>query len=177
MLGIPNRGLVAGAIVAATGLVAGCGGSYGSPPTTTTSTNSTNPATTFSVASVSGVGSVVVDGKGRTVYILTSAAKKNVPCSDASGCTGVWPDLALPSGTAAAKAGTGLDASLLGTKLSDGETYPTYNGYLLYEYTGDSASGQANGQGIKSFGGTWYTLNASGKPVKTSGSGGGYGYP
>jgi hypothetical protein len=79
----------------------------------------------------------------------------------------------------------GIKASLLGTKkLSDGETYPTYNGWLMYEYTGDSGSGQANGEGIKSFGGTWYVLNPSGQPVKSKsggssnsgGSGGGGGY-
>ena len=163
------------AIVAAIAL-AGCGG--GSTAPTTTTATSANPATNFSVGIASGVGNVLVDGKGRTVYILTSSGEKNVPCSDASGCTDVWPDLPLPSGTAAAHAGTGLTASLLGTmKLSDGETYPMYNGYLMYEYTGDSAIGQANGEGIKSFGGTWHALSASGKPVKTSGSSGGYGYP
>ena len=53
----------------------------------------------------------------------------------------------------------------------------TYKGWRVYEYTGDTGSGQANGQGLKSFGGTWYVLNASGQPVKTSSSGGGYGYP
>ncbi len=157
--------------------LAGCGGGSSSPKTTTTSSSggSKEPGTSFSVANVSGVGNVVVDGKGRTVYILTSDAKKNVPCTDASGCTGVWPDLPLPDGTSAATAGSGLDASLLGTmKLSDGETYPTYNGYLVYEYTGDTGAGQANGQGIQSFGGTWYVLDASGQPVTSSGSGNGY---
>jgi predicted lipoprotein with Yx(FWY)xxD motif len=119
---------------------------------------------------------VLVDGKGRTVYILTSGGKTNVPCTDASGCTKLWPDLPLPDAVSAAKAGTGVDASLLGTKkLKDGETYPTYNGWLVYEYAGDTGPGQANGQGIKSFGGTWYVLNSSGAPV-TSGSGGS-GYP
>jgi predicted lipoprotein with Yx(FWY)xxD motif len=53
-------------------------------------------------------------------------------------------------------------------KLSDGETYPTYNGWLMYEYTGDSGPGQANGQGLRSFSGTWYVLNASGNPVTSS---------
>jgi len=120
---------------------------------------------------------VVVDAKGRTVYTLTSAAQKNVPCTDANGCTAVWPDLPLPNGTSAANAGMGLNASLLGTmKLSDGETYPTYNGYLVYEYTGDTGSGQANGEELKSFGGTWYALNASGTLVKRSSSNGGSGY-
>jgi predicted lipoprotein with Yx(FWY)xxD motif len=153
--------------------LAGCGGGSAAPPTTTTGSAS-NPAPSFSVANVSGVGNVVVDGKGRTVYIFTSTAKKNVPCTDASGCTALWPTLPLPNGTSSATAGSGLDASLLGTMtLSDGKTYPTYNGYLLYEYAGDSASGQANGEGIKSFGGTWYVLDSSGSPV-TSSSGGGY---
>lgn len=62
-------------------------------------------------------------------------------------------------------AGTGVKASLLGTKkLSDGKTYPTYNGWLMYEYAGDPGPGQAKGQRIKSFSGTWYVLNASGTP-------------
>ena len=103
----------------------------------------------------------------------------NLPCTDAGGCTGLWPDLALPDGSSGAKAGTGVKASLLSTKkLSDGETYPTYNGWLVYEYSGDSGPGQANGQGMASFRGTWYVLNASGNPVTTmsGGSSGGGGY-
>jgi hypothetical protein len=79
-------------------------------------------------------------------------------------------------------AGTGVKASLLGTKkLSDGKTYPTYNGWLIYDYAGDPGPGQAKGQRIKSFGGTWYVLNPSGNPVTTlasnagtTTSGGGY---
>ena len=69
--------------------------------------------------------------------------------------------------TTAAHAGAGIQPGLLGTKkLSDGETYPTYGGWLLCEYTGDAAPGQAHGQKIKSFGGTWYTVSPTGKPVE-----------
>lgn len=179
MLGFPNKVVVGGAGVLAV-ILAGCGGGSSKPPTSTSSSGSSaNPATKFSVANVSGVGNVVVDGKGRTVYILTSGGKTNVPCNDASGCTKLWPDLPLPNGMSSATAGPGIKASLLGTmKLSDGETYPTYNGWLMYEYTGDPGPGQAKGEGIKSFGGTWYALNASGNPVTSgsgsSGGGGGY---
>ncbi len=179
MLGIPHRGLVVGASVVLTGLVAGCGGSNGSGPATTGggvdgSHKTVQASARFSTANVSGLGTVLVDGKGRTVYILTKNGRTNVPCSDASGCTAVWPDLPLKGGAMAAKAGTGLTSSLLSTKkLSDGETYPTYNGWLMYEYTGDSGPGQANGEGITSFGGTWYALSPAGKPVK-SGSNGSY---
>ena len=121
----------------------------------------------FSAMNVPGVGMVLVDGRGRTVYLLTSGDHTNVPCDDSSGCTKVWPDLPLPQGTSSAVAGSGLQASLLSTmKLSDGETYPTYNGWLMYEYVGDSGPGQANGQGIQSFGGTWYAISPAGTPVK-----------
>jgi predicted lipoprotein with Yx(FWY)xxD motif len=144
---------------------------------TTTGPTSSTPGTMFSAANVTGLGMVVVDGSGHTVYVLTSGGNKNVPCDDASGCTKVWPDLPLPAGTTAATAGSGLQASLLSTmKLSDGETYPTYNGYLVYEYSGDTGQGQGHGQGIKSFGGTWYALSPAGTPVtaapaSTSGNG------
>jgi predicted lipoprotein with Yx(FWY)xxD motif len=181
MLQIPNKVLVGGSAVAVTAILAGCGGGSNKPTTSTSSPGSTaKPGTKLSVASVSGVGNVVVDGKGRTVYILTSGGHTNVPCSEDNGCTAVWPDLPLPDGVSAAKAGPGINASLLGTKKSkDGETYPTYNGWLMYEYASDSGPGQANGQGIKSFGGTWYVLNASGNPATKSGGsgGGGGGYP
>jgi predicted lipoprotein with Yx(FWY)xxD motif len=110
---------------------------------------------------------VLVDGSGKTVYLLTADDKTNLPCDDASGCTKVWPDLPLPDGVTAAHAGAGVNASLLGTKkLADGETYPTYGGWLLYEYVGDAGPGQSHGQKIQSFGGTWYAISPTGKPVE-----------
>ena len=132
---------------------------------------SSSPGTTFSVANVSGLGMVVVDGRGRTIYLLTSGDHTNVPCDDASGCTKVWPDLPLPQGTSAARAGSGIQASLLSTmKLSNGETYPTYNGWLMYEYVGDVGSAQSHGQGIQSFGGTWYAISPAGTPITAGAS-------
>ncbi|HVN50422.1 MAG TPA: hypothetical protein VMT43_03260 [Acidimicrobiales bacterium] len=102
--------------------------------------------------------------------MLTADGKANAPCDDASGCTKVWPDLPLPDGTSTATAGTGLQASLLGSmKLADGETYPTYNKWLMYEYVGDSGAGEAHGEGLTSFGGTWYALAPSGNVVMPAG--------
>jgi predicted lipoprotein with Yx(FWY)xxD motif len=126
----------------------------------------------FSTANVSGLGTVLVDATGRTVYILTADGKTNVPCEDATGCTKAWPDLPFPDGTASAKAGTGAQASLLGSmKLSDGETYPVYHNWLMYEFSGDTDPGQGHGEGIKSFGGTWYALDASGNLVMPAAAG------
>ena len=93
-------------------------------------------------ASVPGVGTVLVDN-GRTVYVLTKPGEKNVSCTAASGCTAAWPPVSR-----------------------------TFDGWRVYEYTGDSGSGQANGEGLKSFGGTWYALTPSGQLAKQSSSGG-----
>jgi predicted lipoprotein with Yx(FWY)xxD motif len=183
--------LAAAIPLAAVGLAAcGSGSSGGSPAVSPASSPSSSPGTSFSTANIAGLGTVVVDARGRTVYILTAPGKKNVPCEDSNGCTAIWPDLPLPDGTTSAHAGSGIDASLLSSmKSSDGETYPTYNGYLMYEYAADSGPGQAHGQGSMTFGGTWWVLSPSGKPITSSGvastsnpssssnsGGGGYGY-
>jgi len=127
---------------------------------------------TISAATVPGVGSVLVNGKdGRTLYLLSSEQNGNITCTDDNGCTKVWPDMELPDGVTAATAGSGVNASMLGTvKSADGHLYPTYAGWPLYEYAGDSGSGQAKGQGIVSFGGTWEALTPGGTPVTAAAS-------
>jgi predicted lipoprotein with Yx(FWY)xxD motif len=151
--------------------LAACGSSsnknVASSPTSAAGSSSTSssPGAKFSAAKVSGLGTAVVDGRGRTVYVLTADGRTSLPCEDSTGCTKAWPDLSLPDGVHAAAAGSGLTASLLGTKLAQGETYPTYGGWLLYEFSGDSGPAQGHGEGIKSFGGTWYALSPSGTPL------------
>ena len=109
---------------------------------------------------------VLVNGAGQTLYLLSSEQGGKLTCTDDNGCTKVWPDTELPAGVTGATAGTGIQASLLGTvKASTGSLYVTYGGYPLYTYSGDSGSGQANGEGIVSFGGTWYVIGVSGHPV------------
>jgi predicted lipoprotein with Yx(FWY)xxD motif len=122
---------------------------------------------TIGTSNVPGVGNVLVNSKdGKTLYMLTSEQGGKLTCTDDNGCTKVWPDTGLPSGVKAATAGAGVNASMLGTiKGTDGELYPTYAGWPLYEYTGDPGAGHANGQGIVSFGGTWEALTPAGTPV------------
>jgi predicted lipoprotein with Yx(FWY)xxD motif len=127
------------------------------------------------------VGTVLVDGRGQTLYMLTSEKGGKITCTQANGCTQAWPETLLSNGTAA-KAGRGVQSSLLGTvKDASGNPEVTYNHWPLYTFSGDSGPGVAKGQGLTSFGGTWYVLNGSGKPVTSSpsgnaSSGGGNGY-
>jgi predicted lipoprotein with Yx(FWY)xxD motif len=151
-------------------LLAACGSSgYASPTTTSTSPQGlAATGTTLRTASVAKLGSVVVDARGHTVYVLSSGATKNLPCTASNGCTGVWPAVALPPGRVSAHAGAGTQAGLIGHVDAGGATYPTYGGWRLYEFSGDTGPSQSGGQGLSSYGGTWHVLSASGSPVTTT---------
>ena len=134
------------------------------------SSASSSGSATVEAKSVSGVGTVLVAGNGRTLYLLTADSPGKSTCT-ASPCTGAWPPLLLTAGATSPKAGTGVTASLLGTATgSAGATQVTYKGWPLYMYSGDSGAGQANGEGISSFGGTWHAVSPSGQPVMMGGS-------
>ncbi len=135
-------------------------GSTGSAGTAATST------VTLSAKSVPGVGTVLVLGQGQTLYLLTSEKGGKITCTPSNGCTKFWPEITLPKGTTAAKAGSGVESSLLGSvKDASGNLEVTFNGWPVYTYVGDSGPGVAHGQRQTSFGGTWYVLNTSGDPV------------
>jgi predicted lipoprotein with Yx(FWY)xxD motif len=113
-------------------------------------------------ASVGKLGTVLVDGTGRTLYLFEADTSTASTCSGA--CAAAWPPL-VTSGTA--KAGSGAKANLLGTtQQSGGMVQVTYNGHPLYLYAGDSKPGDANGEGLSQFGAAWYVLNPSGAATK-----------
>jgi predicted lipoprotein with Yx(FWY)xxD motif len=138
-------------------------------PATTGGLGASNASVTVSAATVPGVGSVLVNGNGRTLYILASEKGGKVTCTAAGGCATVWPPAVLPSGMSQGIAGSGVQASLLGTVQSpDGDVRLTYGGWPLYTFAADTASGTAKGQGLKDSFGLWWVLSPSGTPVTTS---------
>ena len=178
--------LAAGLALVTAATVAACGSSSsstaaGSPSSSAPAGASSAASATISAKSVPGVGTVLVNGQGQTLYMLTSEKGGKITCTQANGCTQAWPETLLTNGATTAKADSGVQSSLLGTvKDASGNLEVTYNHWRLYTFSGDSGPGVAKGQGLTSFGGTWYVLSGSGNPVtSTSGnasSGGGYGY-
>jgi predicted lipoprotein with Yx(FWY)xxD motif len=180
--------LLAGGLVLGTAAtVTACGSSSsstaaGSPSSSAPAGASTAAPAAISAKNVPGVGTVLVNGQGQTLYMLTSEKGGKITCTQANGCTQAWPETLVTNGATTAKAGSGVQASLLGTvKDTSGNLEVTYNHWPLYTFSGDSGPGVAKGQGLTSFGGTWYVLNGSGNPVTSSpsgnaSSGGGYGY-
>jgi predicted lipoprotein with Yx(FWY)xxD motif len=187
--GLLRRPLVALVALAAVGvLAAGCGGNgsggmggYGSSGTTPASGGASSVATVS--ATSTSLGTILVDGSGRTLYLFEKDQPNQSACAGA--CAATWP---VDQSSGAPKAGSGVTASMLGTiKRSDNTTQVTYNKHPLYYFHGDSGAGQQNGQGVDAFGAKWFVVNPAGGAVSSgttaNGSGssggsgsGGYGY-
>ncbi|HEV2254744.1 MAG TPA: hypothetical protein VGS06_16260 [Streptosporangiaceae bacterium] len=146
-----------------------------------TSSSSGTPATNAPAAGGSGsVNMTTINGTA----VLTNSAGKTlywfVPdTTTASKCTGscatYWPPVTGP-----VTAGSGVTGTLGTITRADGTKQATYDGHPLYTYIGDTAAGQAKGNGLNLSGGLWYEMTVSGaKPgasPSTGGGGGGYGY-
>jgi predicted lipoprotein with Yx(FWY)xxD motif len=157
---MPALGLAATAVIAA-----GCGSSsstsYGGAQTT-----KAKPAAAASakvMTSKTSLGTIVVDGQGRTLYMFKKDRGGKSACSGA--CASAWPPDVTSGKPVAAGA---ISASKLGTtKRSDGTTQVTYAGWPMYTYAGDMAAGDTNGQNLDQFGAEWYVLGPSGKEVES----------
>jgi len=163
-------GLVA--LTLATLALAGCGssGSNSGGASAFPKAASGGPAT-LGVAD-SGLGKILVNSKGRTLYLFKKDIGTKSMCTGA--CAVDWPPLVV---IGKPLVGSGANASLVGTSMrSDGKRQVTYNGHPLYLYVGDHKAGDTNGQGANAYGGSWFALSAAGDQASGSGSGSGSGY-
>jgi predicted lipoprotein with Yx(FWY)xxD motif len=153
--------------------VAGCGGSdssgsaegglYGSGGGETSTAQSTTGeaggAGVVAVAKNPGLGTILVDSKGFTLYDFHKDKGGKSACYGA--CANAWPPL---TASGAPQAMSGAEAAKLGTsKRSDGTLQVTYAGHPLYTYVTDTKPGEANGNDVSAFGAQWYALAPSGE--------------
>jgi predicted lipoprotein with Yx(FWY)xxD motif len=154
----------------------------GSSPASSAPASSAS-GTTLDMTTISGTA-VVTNSAGRTLYWFVPDTSTTSKCT--GSCATYWPPVTGP-----ATAGTGVTGTLGTITRPGGGTQATYDGHPLYTYAGDSAAGQAKGNGLNASGGLWYEMTVSGaKPATTAaGSGtstggtststggtGGYGY-
>jgi predicted lipoprotein with Yx(FWY)xxD motif len=190
--GLVSRPVIAGlAAAAAAGLVAACGSggtsqaagpaSAGPASAGPPSAASASHGTVASIRKLPGVGSVLVDRSGMTVYSPQQEAQGKIECT--GGCLGFWMPVKAARGSALH--GSSGVTGTLGTirRQDDGVTQLTYNGKPLYTFRLDNAPGQVHGNNFTdNFGGTsftWHAITASGAIAQPSGSGssGGYSTP
>jgi predicted lipoprotein with Yx(FWY)xxD motif len=107
------------------------------------------------------LGTYLTDASGNTLYLYTPDTTSASTCY--GQCVAFWPAFVT---SAAPKAGSGADASMLGTsKRTDGTTQVTYNGHPLYFFKGDKSAGDTTGQGKQ---GTWFVVSSAGMQIGSS---------
>lgn len=140
-------------------VLAGCGGGAAQ--------NASAPAAKHTVVKTrhTGLGTFLVDGRGRTLYLFEKDTGRRSRCS--GECAQDWPPLTTrekPEAAGKAK------ASLLSTKRrANGAKQVLYNGHPLYRYAPDSV-GDTFGQGLNAFGARWYVVSPSGRAILGSGT-------
>lgn len=132
----------------------------GSGQSGSTSSAAAGTTSVIKTADNAKLGRILVDSAGDTVYRFDADSAKP-PTSNCEGsCAAVWPPVLAGSSAVTAQ---GFPQSDLGTiTRSDGTKQVTMDGWPLYTYAGDSAAGQANGQGVNQGGGLWWAVTTSG---------------
>ncbi len=107
------------------------------------------------------LGKVLVDAKGRTLYLFERDKTDMSSCTGA--CQSIWPSLTSQSKP---KAMGGVSTAKLGAIAAPGgKQQVTYNGHPLYYYVGDRKPGDTTGQGLNQFGAEWYVLAGNGNKI------------
>ncbi|HEX9114698.1 MAG TPA: hypothetical protein VGA61_01410 [Anaerolineae bacterium] len=119
-------------------------------------------AATVQTASNATLGTILVDGAGKTLYFYTKDTAGVSNCTGA--CLQAWPPLTVASG-ATPTAGQGVTAKLGTITRSDGTLQVTANNLPLYYWAQDAAAGDTKGQGV---GGVWFVSDPAGNMVKAA---------
>jgi predicted lipoprotein with Yx(FWY)xxD motif len=115
---------------------------------------------------------VLTNSAGFTLYWFVPDTSNMSKCT--GSCATYWPPVKGP-----ATAGSGVTGTLSTITRPDGTMQTAYDGHPLYTYAGDTAPGQAKGNGLNLSGGVWHEVTVSGSagPASSpSASSHGYGY-
>jgi predicted lipoprotein with Yx(FWY)xxD motif len=158
----------AAAVVLGALTLAGCGGSggYGGGSSSGTTASASGSASgsaasgapTLATAN-SKLGTVVVDGSGRTVYVFDKDTAGSGTSACSGGCAQMWPAVTAGSGSPGVDGVTGKVGTIT---RDDGTTQITLDGLPLYTSAGDSGPGDVTGQGV---GGIWWVVAPDGKKI------------
>jgi predicted lipoprotein with Yx(FWY)xxD motif len=175
-----NRWLAAAGLAAATVMLAACGSSAASSPSSGSTAHAVVPAGSGIKTVSTSHGKVLTNAKGLTLYwyAIDTANKSN--CN--GKCATFWPP--VPASTKVS--GVSLPGKFGSITRSDGSKQLTYDGHPLYTFVEDTAPGTDKGNGITTSGGNtadlWWAVTPSGaklavaKASSSSGGSGGYGY-
>jgi predicted lipoprotein with Yx(FWY)xxD motif len=103
---------------------------------------------------------IVVTGKGQTVYALGGESLAKLKCVSAA-CLKTWKPVTVPSASTKVTVKGGVPGQVSILHRVSGNVYQVMlDRHPLYTYVGDSGS-STRGQGINSYGGSWHVIAAT----------------
>ncbi len=166
-LRLPRLMLALPAAAAAAAVLAACGSSGGSSGSSSGSSSPAAAASSSLKTAKIGGATVLTNGKGFTLYSFAPDTSTKSNCNGA--CAKYWPPVKGPA------TASGVKGTFATIKRSTGATQAAFDGHPLYTYVGDTAPGQAKGNGLNLSGGVWHEVTTSGSaPSGSSSSGSGY---
>ena len=128
------------------------------PPTPTATQSGTTTGSAVvktATATVNGKSeTILTNANGMTLYYFTPDTATAAACT--GGCASTWPPL-LFSGSGSPTSATTLSGTLTAVSNANGNQV-SYNSHFLYTFSGDTAPGQTNGEGIA---GKWFVATTS----------------
>jgi predicted lipoprotein with Yx(FWY)xxD motif len=154
------------AVVAALAALVACSSAGASSSGSSTSSPAVAAAGTVKTATIAGV-TVLTNSKGFTLYSFAPDTSTTSKCNGT--CAQNWPPLTGPV------TATGVTGTFATIKRSDGSVQATFDGHPLYTFAGDTAPGQAKGNGLNAAGGLWHEVTTSGTAAPAGGASSGSG--
>lgn len=108
----------------------------------------------------SAIGKVLTDADGMTLYEYVPD-EKNATSQVPAALLAAWPPIKADGPVTLGK---GLTATGGTAKQPNGESWVTYNGRLVYRFSGDQEPGDVSGNAV---GDVWYALTPAGEPVQS----------
>ncbi len=137
-----------------------------STPASAAAPSSPSGAGGVSVGTTSAsLGTFLVGPDGKSLYLFEADTSSQSTCS--GDCAAGWPPITTNGSPVA---GSGVMQSLLSTSpRADGTMQVVYNGHPLYYYSGDTKTGDTNGEGLNAFGAGWDVVSTAGKNIEKPG--------
>lgn len=133
-------------------------------------------ATPLLQSELTGGHHLLVNRGHRTLYLLSNERGGRVHCR--TTCLKYWRPVEVSTAVHRISLGAGVKGHVGFVARSAKLHQVTFNSFPLYTYIGDTGAKQMHGEGVVSYGGTWYVVNAgalaaASTSIKSLTSGGG----
>lgn len=154
-----SRALRSHAVAAASIVTLGLGFVVAAAPASSAASASVKTPALLQAANTTQYGEILTNSHGFSLYGLSDESGGKLAC--VGKCLQAWPPMLVATSVTKISLGPGVTGVIGFVKRSATTKQVTFDGFPVYTFIKGTAAGQAHGEGISAFGGTWGLLRAS----------------